>query len=135
MPSVRTVSSDFLDQEIKTETQADRRDREAAAAAAARAKAAKAKDDVVHKARKTDSWLTQHFADISDGNAGALVLINLAAVIGLSSYMGYRAWGLYERGSLDWKTAGTGLGILAAVGAVESVIGGYLSKSKKKGSP
>lgn len=132
MPSVHTVSSDFLDQDVKTETQANRRNREASAA---KAKSAKADDAAANKAREADSWLTKHFAELSDGNAGALALVNLAAVIGLSSYMGYRAWGLYEKGSLDWKTAGAGFGVLAAVGAVESVIGGYLYKGKKKGSP
>lgn len=133
VPSVHTVRSDFLDQEVKTETQAARRDREAAAAKA------KSKSDAsaaaTAKARKADSWLANHVSQLSDGSAGALALVNLAAVVVLSSYMGYRAWTLYERGSLDWKTAGAGLGVLAAVGAVESVIGGYLYRGKAKDSP
>ncbi|KJZ78682.1 hypothetical protein HIM_02073 [Hirsutella minnesotensis 3608] len=128
MPSVHTVRSDFLEQDVQTDTQAERRDREAEAA---KAKAQSAKKNVAAKAQKADSWLTQYFSDLSDGSAGALALVNVAAVVGLSSYMGYRAWGLYERGSFDWKTAGTGIGILAAVGVVESVFGNYLYKGKK----
>ena len=53
-----------------------------------------------------------------------LLGICLAAVIGLSGWLGYKAWGLYERGRLGWKNVGLGLGILTAVGAIEGVFGG-----------
>ncbi|KND87086.1 hypothetical protein TOPH_08269 [Tolypocladium ophioglossoides CBS 100239] len=132
VPSVHTVPSDFLEQDVVTETQADRVDREAAAS---KAKAERAKKDRANKAHRADSWLTSQFSKLSDGDASALALANVAAVIGISSWLGYRAWGLYEKGSLDWKRAGVGLGILAGVGAVESLLGGYLYKGKKKGSP
>lgn len=120
-PSVHTVPSDFLDQEIQTETQAHRIEREA------EAKKVKAKKQV----KKTDNWLQSQFAKLSDGSAGALGLANLAGVIGLSSFLGYKAWGLYERGRLNWQSVGLGVGILAAVGAVEGVFGRYLYKGKK----
>lgn len=131
IPSVHTVPSDFLEQDITTETQADRVGREAAKA---KAKAERAKKEAADKARRADSWLTSQFSKLSDGDASALALANVAAVIGISSWLGYRAWGLYEKGRLDWKTAGVGLGILAGVGAVQSLFGGYLYKGKK-GSP
>ncbi|POR31366.1 Uncharacterized protein TPAR_08425, partial [Tolypocladium paradoxum] len=131
-PSVHTVPSDFLEQDVATETQAERVHREAAAA---KAKAERAKRDAASKARRADSWLTSQFAKLSDSDASALALANVAAVIGISSWLGYRAWGLYEKGRLDWKTAGLGLGILAGVGVAESLLGGYLYKGKKKGSP
>ena len=134
VPSVHTVPSDFLEQDITTETQANRVDREATAARA-KAKAERAKKEAANKARRADSWLTSQFSKLSDTDAGALAFANVAAVIGISSWLGYRAWGLYEKGRLDWKNAGLGLGILAGVGAVESLIGGYLYKGKKKGSP
>ncbi|CAI0655632.1 unnamed protein product, partial [Colletotrichum noveboracense] len=52
MPSVHTVPNDFLEQEIQTETQADRRDREEKA----RAEADLAKKKAASKARRADSW-------------------------------------------------------------------------------
>ncbi|RDA92662.1 hypothetical protein CP533_3734 [Ophiocordyceps camponoti-saundersi (nom. inval.)] len=127
MPSVHTVRSDFLEQDVKTTTQAERLDREVDASKEA---AATARHHHHHhntnkdknKASRADAWLTSYFADLSDGSAG------------LSSYLGYRAWGLYEKGALDWKAAGVGVGIIAAVGAVESVVGGYLYKAKGKDS-
>jgi hypothetical protein len=124
MPSVHTVPPDFNEQEVKTETQANRIEREASA------KKAKAKRD----AHKADNWLQAQFSKLSDGSAGALAVANLASVVGLSSYLGYKAWGLYENGRLTWQNIGIGVGILAAVGAAESVLGRYLYKGKKEGS-
>ncbi|KAG6097378.1 hypothetical protein E4U30_000721 [Claviceps sp. LM220 group G6] len=149
--SVHTVPSDFSEiseQPIQAETQANRldfkteADVEAEAAAAKTTKAKdKAKDKVQSakkqtetKARETDSWLVQQFSGLSDGSASALAVTNLVAIIGVSSYLGYKAWGLYERGNLSWKTAGVGVGILAGVGAAEAVLGRYLYKGKKGGS-
>ncbi|KAG6253483.1 hypothetical protein E4U23_007649 [Claviceps purpurea] len=156
IPSVHTVPSDFSEQPIPTETQANRLDIEAEADAEANAEAnaeadaeaevkaeaeaaktkakanvQNAKKQTAKKARETDSWLVQQFSGLSDGSASALAVTNLAAIIGVSSYLGYKAWGLYERGNLSWKTAGVGVGILAGVGAAEAVLGRYLYKGKK----
>ena len=116
------MPSDFLDQEIKTETQSQRLEREAAI------KKARAK----REAREADNWLQAQFSKLSDGTAGALAFANLASVVGLSSYLGYKAWGLYERGRLSWENIGLGVGILATVGAVEAIFGRFLYKGKKK---
>ncbi|KAM0425070.1 hypothetical protein ACHAPT_009629 [Fusarium lateritium] len=132
LPSVHTVNSEFLDQPVKTETQAariereeeareEKRKRDAAAAAAA-------------KAQQTDNWLIRQFSRLSDGNATGLVIANFATVVGLGAYLGYKGWGLYEKGRLDWKAVGIGAGILASVTTVEGVLGRYLYKGKKGGS-
>ncbi|KAG5940625.1 hypothetical protein E4U59_002332 [Claviceps monticola] len=142
IPSVHTVPSDFSEQPIQTETQANRLDIEAeaeanaeaeaeAAKTKAKAKVQNAKKQTAKKAHETDSWLVQQFSGLSDGSASALAVTNLAAIIGVSSYLGYKAWGLYERGNLSWKTAGVGVWILAGVGAAEAVLGRYLYKGKK----
>jgi len=143
-PSVRTVPSDFMEQDVQTDTQAARQEREDAAAdaadaashaaARARAEADLAKKKVSGKARKADNLLTKWFGEMSDDTSTALVVTNLAAVIGLGSYLGYRGVGLYERGRLDWKNLGIGFGILGAAGLVQGFIGGYLYKGKKKSS-
>lgn len=123
-PSVHTVPSDFMEQDVKTETQAERREREEEAqklADKARAEADLAKKKASRKAHKADNWLTQQFASMSDGASSALVVANFLAVVGLSGYLGYKAWGLYERGRFSWKHAGVGLGVLGVVGAFEGV--------------
>ncbi|KAL7936447.1 hypothetical protein V8C35DRAFT_295509 [Trichoderma chlorosporum] len=130
MPSVHTVRSDFLEQDIQTETQAERIRREQEAARASQA----AKKRAAGKARKADSWITRQFSQLSDGSVTAIAVANFLGVVGVSGFLGYRAWGLYERSRLDWKHMGVGVGVLAAVGAVEAVLGRYLYKSKENSS-
>ncbi|KAI0403806.1 hypothetical protein F4802DRAFT_598810 [Xylaria palmicola] len=139
-PSVRTVPSDFLERDVQTETQERRKEREeeaaeaaAAAATRARAEADLAKKKTKAKARKADSVLTRFFGDLSEGASTAVVVTNLAAVIGVSGYLGYKALGLYERGRLTWKNVGVGAGVALVVGLFEAALGGYLYKGKKAG--
>ncbi|KAK7398409.1 hypothetical protein QQX98_012227 [Neonectria punicea] len=127
MPSVHTVPSDFLDQEVQTQTQADRIDREQDA----KRQAELAKRKAASKAKKADDWLASYFNGLSDNQASAVVAANLASVVGVSAFLGYKAWGLYQRGSLNGKSVGLGVGILAGVAAVEAFIGPYLYKAKK----
>jgi len=136
---VRTVPSDFGEQDVQTETQAARREREREQKEAedmankARAEADLAKKKARNKARKAHTWLTKKFEELSDGSSGALVAANVIGLVGLSGWLGFKAWGLYDNGRLTWKSVGLGLGILGAVGAVEGVFGGYLYKAKGKG--
>ncbi|KAM5386931.1 hypothetical protein ACJZ2D_000224 [Fusarium nematophilum] len=129
LPSVHTVTSDFLDQPVKTETQAARIEREEAARDEKRKR-----DQAAAKAHRTDNWLIQQFSRLSDGTTTSLAVVNLASVVGLGAYLGYKGWGLYEKGRLDWKAVGIGAGIIAGVGAVQGVVGRYLYKGKKGGS-
>ncbi|KAI1738622.1 hypothetical protein F4680DRAFT_163749 [Xylaria scruposa] len=126
-PSVRTVPSDFLEQDIQTETQEKRRELEEAAAdaaARARAEADLAKKKSAKKARKADNAITKFFADLSEGTSTAIVATNLAAVVGISAYLGYKALGLYERNRLTWKNIGIGAGVALGVGLFEAALGG-----------
>lgn len=126
-PSVHTVPSDYASQEIKTDTQAARVEREEereeeAARARAEADLAAKKKSAKAKVRRAEGWLAKHFESISEGGAGgAIAVANLVAVVGLSGWLGFKAWGLYDRGRFGWKEAGIGLGVLGAVGAVEGV--------------
>ncbi|KAI1332313.1 hypothetical protein F5Y16DRAFT_394387 [Xylariaceae sp. FL0255] len=129
-PSVRTVPSDFLEQDIKTETQAARVEMEDAAARA-RAEADLAKKKSAKKARETDDFLTKFFGNMSDGASAALVTTNVAAVAGISVYLGYKALGLYEHGRLTWQNIGIGAGIALGVGAFEAVFSRYVYQGKK----
>lgn len=128
MPSVHTVPSDFMEQDVQTETQAHRIEREAEAA---KAKAERARKEATAKAKKADSWLTKQTSQLSDEAASGIALANLATFVGIGSYLGYKAWNLYEKGNLDGKSIGLGVGILAAAGAAHAVVGSYLYRGKK----
>ncbi|KAK4159864.1 hypothetical protein QBC43DRAFT_326463 [Cladorrhinum sp. PSN259] len=147
-PSVRTVPADFESQSIKTETQAARIEREEAARRDRERKMAEEQaastDELKHKARaeadlakkkakKADRWVTGKFEEVEGTPAGgAIALANLLAVVGISGWLGFKAWGLYDKGRLGWKEATIGLGILAGVGAFEGVLGRYFAKAKKE---
>jgi len=108
-----------MEQEVQTETQAARIARELEASVAAKARAEK--DLAKKRAHDADAWITSQLANMSDPALGAVILSNLAAVVGLSAWLGYKAWGLYEKGRLGWKSVGLGLGVLGVVGAFEGV--------------
>ncbi|KAK2613154.1 hypothetical protein N8I77_000081 [Diaporthe amygdali] len=127
--SVRTVPSDFLEQEVQTDTQAARLERERDEQTA-REKARQKKEAAKKRAARADNWLLSRLAALSDGQSKGLVAANLAAVVGLGAVLGYKAWGLHERGQFTWKTAGLGAGIVAVVGAVEGVFGRYFTKAR-----
>ncbi|KAL2173183.1 uncharacterized protein P884DRAFT_252512 [Thermothelomyces heterothallicus CBS 202.75] len=139
-PSVHTVPSDYASQEVKTETQAGRIEREEVAQEEAEARAEadlakkkKARGGAGSRARRAESWLAKHFETVGEGGAaGALALANIMAVVGLSGWLGFKAWGLYDRGTLGWKEAGIGLGVLGAVGVAEGFFVNYLSQTKGK---
>lgn len=130
-PSVRSVPSDFMEQSIQTDTQADRIDREAELrrlAEQAEKDAEKVKDkakakkaQAKEKAREADHWAVAKIASLSENQASGIVFANLAAIVGLSTVLGYKAWGLHERNALSWKHAGIGAAVVGAVGVVEAV--------------
>lgn len=109
-----------MEQDIQTETQAARLQQEEDAATA-HEKAKKKKEAAKNKAKKADNWLSTKIASLTEGQSSSIVIANLAAVVGLGAVLGYKAWGLHERGQFSWKTAGIGAGIVAAVGVVETV--------------
>lgn len=124
--SVRTVPSDFMDQPVQTETQAARIEREEAIAKERAAIDAAAQRKAKGKAKRAEDWLSTKIASLSETQASSVVFVNLAAVVGVSTVLGYKAWGLYERGALSWKTAGIGAAIVGTVGIVESVFSRYV---------
>ena len=139
-PSVRTVPSDFASQDVQTDTQAARIDLEAEAeeaAEAARAEAelakkrhhkksaAEKKKKVEEKVSRAEGWLVRRLGLVGlgeGGAAGAVAGVNLAVLVGVSGWLGFRAWGLYDRGRLGVREVGLGLGVLGAVGVVEGVL-------------
>ncbi len=117
-----------MEQDIQTETQAERIGREEEAKAEvksskdkAKARAKEAKDTAAAKAKNVDTWLTRQFEGMSEGASSALVVANFAALIGLGAFLSFKAWGLYEKGRLGWRNAAVGLSILGVVGLGEGV--------------
>lgn len=124
--SVRTVPSDFMEQSIQTDTQADRIEREDELKDLAD-KAKVKKEKAKKKAVEADNWLLSKIAALSDNQASGIVYANLAAVVGLGAVLGYKALGLHERGALRWSHVGVGAAVIGAVGVVEGVFSRYVA--------
>lgn len=118
-----------MEQDVQTDTQAARIQLEDDAAAA-KEKAKQKKEAAKTKAKKADNWLTTKIASLTEGQSSGIVTANLAAVVGLGAVLGYKAWGLHERGQFSWKTAGIGAGIVATVGVVEGFFSQYFAKAR-----
>ncbi|PSS00681.1 hypothetical protein BD289DRAFT_19072 [Coniella lustricola] len=127
--SVRTVPSDFLEQDVQTNTQQERIEREAEAAEL-REKAAVKKEKAKAKAHEADNWLASKIASLSDNQATAVVFANLAAVVGVSAVLGVKGWRLHERGALSWTNLGVGAAILGTVGLVQGGVSRYFSQAR-----
>lgn len=57
------------------------------------------------------------------GDASACGATNVGVLLAVGAVLGFKAWGLYERGVLGWREIGVGVGILGGVGAVEAAVG------------
>lgn len=113
-PHISSVPSDFSEQSVQTETQADRielEDRTAAAVDEAKSEAKKAKDKAAAKAKRGSNYARD--------NAQNPVLIGNALTVGiLGTVLGVGAYKKYVREELTWKVVGAWAGVvgLFAVG-------------------
>jgi Family of unknown function (DUF5353) len=123
-PHVQSVKSDFEDQAVKTNTQAERLEREAEAKAErasqqASAKAKSAKDKVSKEAKKAKSTLKEDGRKLSENSDNPVVIGN-ALIWGIATVaIGYGAYQKHSEGKLDWKLAGTIAGCVGAFGVVD----------------
>lgn len=108
-PHVQTVDHEFLDQNVKTTTQAERLEREAADAAK---KAAAGKEDK-SKSRKAkgNSVLANSGNPVYIGNAVVATLVGAG--------LGFGAYRKHAEGKLSWELVGLVSGAVGAFGAVD----------------
>jgi len=128
---LRTVPHDYLSQEVKTTTQADRLEREAeeeeAEAAEAREtpvgapKKATAADKAKAKGKQAKAFVHQHRLLLGNG----LLTLTVAAVVGYLGVAKYRA------GQLNWKVAGVGAAGVAAFAFADAFVARLIRERKK----
>lgn len=98
------MHSDFLDQEVKTTTQAERIEREAEEAALAREKAAAAAAASSKKSKKSKAQ------GLSKNAQNPVYLGNAFIITALSAVLGYGAYRKHAEGKLSWEVAGVWAG-------------------------
>lgn len=118
-PHVTSVKSDYQEQEIKTDTQAERigheaEDKARAEAQKAAAAAESAKKKAATKGKEAKNALKKDGRKLSENRDNPVVVGN-AVVWGIATVaIGYGAYQKHSEGKLDWKLAGTVAGFVGA---------------------
>lgn len=115
------MKSDWEDQAVKTDTQAERLDREVEAKAErarqqASKEAAEAKDKISSGAKKAKRSLKKDGQKLADNKDNPVVIGNAILWTVTAAAIGWGAYQKHSEGKLDWKLAGTvagGVGALA----------------------
>ncbi|KAJ6127643.1 hypothetical protein N7523_003255 [Penicillium sp. IBT 18751x] len=120
-PHVTAVDSDFLNQEVKTTTQADRLEREAAEQ---EKKRAEEESNKKVKARKAKSSGLGPNSDnpVYIGNAVLYTLVGAG--------LGFGAYHKHAQGKLSWETIGLWSGAVGALGVVDYFVSKWFLQNK-----
>ncbi|PYH80161.1 dihydrolipoamide acetyltransferase component of pyruvate dehydrogenase [Aspergillus uvarum CBS 121591] len=111
-PHVQSVDADFLNQEVKTTTQAERIEREEQEAIAERERIEKAKAKAKAEAKAKANRVRRNKSNpVYLGNAVILALTGAG--------LGFGAYKKHAQGKLSWQLVGLWSGIVGAVGAVD----------------
>ncbi|RAH42829.1 uncharacterized protein BO95DRAFT_395691 [Aspergillus brunneoviolaceus CBS 621.78] len=122
-PHVQSVDADFLNQEVKTTTQAERIEREEQEAIAERERIEKAKAKAKAEAKaKANSVRRNKSNPVYLGNAVILALTGAG--------LGFGAYKKHAQGKLSWQLVGLWSGIVGAVGTVDYFVSKWLLQNK-----
>merc|ERR1712169_85319 len=134
-PHVSSVKSDFQEQEVKTETQAERLEREAEDKARAEAQKASeaaegAKNKAATKSKEVKDALKKDGQKLSENRDNPVVVGN-ALIWGITAVaLGYGAYKKHSEGQLDWQVAGTVAGCVGAFAVVDYFGSKWLLENK-----
>ncbi|KAF7718889.1 DUF5353 domain-containing protein [Penicillium ucsense] len=129
-PHVQSVDAEFLNQEVKTTTQAERLDREAAEekrAQEAREQAAKEAKAKAHKAKEQAKAKAQGLSDNSDN---PVYITNAVLATLVTAGLGYGAYRKHLEGKLSWEVVGLWSGAVGAVGVVDYFVSKWFLQNK-----
>ncbi|KAF8249815.1 hypothetical protein K440DRAFT_598042 [Wilcoxina mikolae CBS 423.85] len=129
---VAVVPSDFREQEVKTETQAQRLEAEAAAAEERAIKAAEEKKRQAAAAEKEKEKKEPSKAEkkqpVKSYASNPIVLGNGLGIAIVSIVLGLGAYKKHQSGQLNWKLAGTWGLLVATLAGADYCLSNYLFK-------
>ncbi|KAI1623396.1 hypothetical protein EDD37DRAFT_681599 [Exophiala viscosa] len=134
-PHVSSVNSDYKEQEIKTDTQAERIEHEAedkarAAEQKTEAAAAETKKKAATKGKQVKDSLKKDGQKLSENRDNPVVIGN-ALIWGLATVtIGYGAYKKQSEGKLDWQLAGTVAGCVGAFAVADYFGSKWLLENK-----
>ncbi|KAL4876639.1 hypothetical protein BJY04DRAFT_199486 [Aspergillus karnatakaensis] len=115
-PHVQSVDSDFLQQDVKTTTQAERIEREEEEAEEARERKKEKAKAKASRVRENDT------NPVFLGNAAILALVGAG--------LGFGAYKKHTQGKLSWELVGLWTGAVGAFGAVDYFVSKWLLQNK-----
>ncbi|KAJ5443425.1 uncharacterized protein N7458_007297 [Penicillium daleae] len=120
-PHVQAVDPDFLNQEVKTTTQAERLEREAQDAVAKRAQEESAKKA---KARKAKS------RGLVANSDNPVFITNAVVATLVGAGLGFGAYRKHVEGKLSWEVVGLWSGAVGAFGVVDYFVSKWFLQNK-----
>lgn len=109
--SVHTVPSDFQQQKVQTETQAERLEQEA------KAEAARAEREFAKKEQQAKEKAKKASHKIKANSDNPVFIGNAVAVVGLSGLLGFGGYRKYAAGDLTWKVVAAWTGVVGLFAA------------------
>lgn len=108
-PHVQTVEADFLQQNVQTNTQAERIDREA------EEKEKRKREEAAKKVKSRKAKAS----GICDNTSNPVFLANVAIATLVGAGLGVGAYKQHTRGNLSWELVGLSAGAVGVFGAVD----------------
>jgi len=129
--SVHTVPSDFMEQPVKTETQAERLEREAEQAEAkVQAEMERAGKEFHKKEKEAKAKAKKTVGHLERNSDNPVFVGNAVAVVALSAGLGFGAYRKYAAGELTWKVVAAWAGVVGLFAAGDYYLSQYLFKNK-----
>lgn len=108
-PHVQTVEADFLQQDVQTNTQAERIEREA------EEKEKRKREEAAKKAKSRKAKAS----GICDNTSNPVFLANVGIATLIGAGLGVGAYKQHARGNLSWELVGLSAGAVGVFGAVD----------------
>ncbi|KAF4771112.1 hypothetical protein HAV15_012293 [Penicillium sp. str.  len=118
-PHVQTVESDFLKQDVQTNTQAERVEREAE-------EKEKREDEEKKKAKAHKA----KSSGICENTSNPVFLANAAIATVVGAGLGFGAYKQHARGNLSWELVGLSAGAVGIFGAVDYFVSKWFLQNK-----
>ncbi|KAJ5373697.1 hypothetical protein N7517_005703 [Penicillium concentricum] len=119
-PHVQTVESDFLENDVKTTTQAERIEREADEEEK-RENEEKKKKAKTHKVKSSG---------ICENSCNPVFIANAAIATVVGAGLGFGAYKQHARGNLSWELVGLSAGAVGIFGAVDYLVSKWFLQNK-----
>lgn len=120
-PHISSVPSDYEEQSIKTDTQAERERLEDES----REKAEELKKQAAHKKEQAKNKAQKAGKTMQENSDNPVVIGNAVAIAAFGGLLGFGAYKKYTAGEFTWKLAGAWAGVVGLFGVADYYVSQY----------